>query len=154
MKKKIISVIAALTMALTCLCGCGAADESENTGLANTEKVDSALKNAQATEDSEGFVYTGEAPITKSGGTLKILAQTSNYNNVEIDKAPIVLKVFEEAGVKPDFTLIKYDDYAFFTSYLTIETTWFSSLNHSLPKLAKMSSLFFGFLMLANAKSK
>lgn len=111
MKKKIISVIAALTMALTCLCGCGAADESENTGLANTEKVDSALKNAQATEDTEGFVYTGEAPITKSGGTLKILAQTSNYNNVEIDKAPIVLKVFEEAGVKPDFTLIKYDDY-------------------------------------------
>ncbi|HAF26895.1 MAG TPA: ABC transporter substrate-binding protein [Lachnospiraceae bacterium] len=98
-------------MALTCLCGCGAADESENTGLANTEKVDSALKNAQATEDTEGFVYTGEAPITKSGGTLKILAQTSNYNNVEIDKAPIVLKVFEEAGVKPDFTLIKYDDY-------------------------------------------
>ena len=113
MKKRTTAVIISLTMTMSMLAGCGqgSGQEAENTGLANTDKVDSALENAQTVEDSEGYVYTGEAPITKSGGTLKIFAQTSNYNNVEIDKAPIVLKVFEEAGVEPDFELIKYDDY-------------------------------------------
>ncbi|MCR5303304.1 MAG: extracellular solute-binding protein [Lachnospiraceae bacterium] len=67
--------------------------------------------NATAVEDTDGYVYTGEAPITKEGGTIKLLAQTSNYPNVDISKAPIVLKVFEEAGVQPEFQLIEYDKY-------------------------------------------
>lgn len=121
MKKKLISIILVSAMIIGTLSGCGQdagttaeKPEEEKTGteaLANTEKVDSAIENATAVEDSSGFVYTGEAPITQDGGSIKILARTSNYSNVDITKAPIVLKVFEEAGVEPDWQLLDYNSY-------------------------------------------
>ncbi len=116
MRKKIISVILALTMACGMLTGCGkdggSGGNSDNTGLADTGNVDDAIKNATAVEDASGYVYTGEGPITKDGGTIKIMAQTSNITGVDITQAPIVEKVFEEAGVKPDWKLYNYDSYA------------------------------------------
>lgn len=123
MKKRVLSVVLSSVMAIGLLAGCGqgggTTDAPADTGeeatgtaaLANTEKVDSAIENATAVEDSSGYVYTGEAPITEEGGSIKILAQTSNYSNVDITKAPIVLKVFEEAGVEPDWALIDYNSY-------------------------------------------
>ncbi len=110
--RKIISAVVAISMTGTLLTGCsGAGKQEPTTGLANTETVDSAIENAAAVEDSSGFLYTGEAPITEEGGTIKIMAQESNYPNVDISKAPIVLKVFEEAGVEPAFQLMDYDAY-------------------------------------------
>lgn len=113
MKKKVLSIILSLTLAVGMFAGCGqgSADSESSTGLANTDRVDDALKKAKTVEDSTGYVYTGEGPITKEGGSIKILAQTSNYSNVDITKAPIVLKVFEEAGVEPDWQLIDYNSY-------------------------------------------
>ena len=116
MKKRTLSLLMIFTMTAGMVSACGqaasTAQPGENSGLANTEIVDSALESAAAVEDSSGFLYTGEAPITQDGGTLKIVAQKSNYPNVDISKAPIVLKVFEEAGVEPDFQLFDYDNYA------------------------------------------
>ena len=123
MKKRVLSVVLSSVMAIGLLAGCGqgsgpadesgeAATEASGTAaLANTKKVDSAIENATVVEDSSGYTYTGEAPITEEGGSIKILAQTSNYSNVDITKAPIVLKVFEEAGVEPDWALIDYNSY-------------------------------------------
>ena len=116
--KRFLSVALAVLMTATMIAGCGkgnGADTADQTGtsaLADTAKVDSAIKNASAAEDSNGYLYTGEAPITEDGGTIKIMAQKSNYTNVDITKAPIVLKVFEEAGVEPAWQLFDYDAYA------------------------------------------
>ncbi len=84
MHKKNISIILAMTMTASMLTACngitsGSGPEDENatgTGaLADTAKIDSAIENASAVEDLSGYIYTGEAPITQDGGTLKILAQ-------------------------------------------------------------------------------
>ena len=115
MKKKALAILLSLAMTAGAFAGCGegagSADAGSGTGLANTDRVDSAIQKAKTVEDSNGYVYTGEGPITSEGGTIKILAQTSNYTNVDITKAPIVLKVFEEAGVEPDWQLIDYNSY-------------------------------------------
>ena len=115
MKKKALAILLSLAMTAGAFAGCGegagSTDAGSGTGLANTDRVDSAIQKAKTVEDSNGYVYTGEGPITSEGGTIKILAQTSNYTNVDITKAPIVLKVFEEAGVEPDWQLIDYNSY-------------------------------------------
>ena len=110
MKKKIISAFLTIVMTSAALAGC-TDGEKEDSGLTNTNKVDNAIENASAVADTTGFVYTGEAPITNEGGKLKILAQESNYSFVDIGSAPIVLKVFEEAGVSPEWQLYAYDTY-------------------------------------------
>ena len=114
-KKRIFAAICAAAMAVGLLAGCGKDGGKDGSatqaGLSDTGGIDSAIKNAAPVEDSSGYTYTGEAPITKEGGKIKILAQTSNYSNVDITKAPIVLKVFEEAGVEPDWQLFNYDTY-------------------------------------------
>lgn len=107
MKKKLLTLMLAAAMTAGTLAGCGGGVAT----MPSTETVDAAIESAQAKADDSGFTYTGEAPITKSGGTLKILAQTSNYSNVDITKAPIVLKVFEEAGVDPDWQLLDFNSY-------------------------------------------
>ena len=109
MKKRMIAIVTVLAMAATTMGACG---KKETDGLSDTNLVDRAMDNASLIEDASGFTYTGEAPITKEGGTITVMAQKSNYANVDIASAPIVLKVFEEAGVKPDFELHDYDDYA------------------------------------------
>lgn len=114
MKKRVIYMIISLVLTGGLLAGCGeSADQtaSGSTGLANTEKVDNAIQKANVIEDASGYVYTGVAPITKEGGSIKIMAQTSNYSGVDISKAPIVLKVFEEAGVTPVWDLLDYNEY-------------------------------------------
>ncbi len=110
MKKKIISAFLTIVMTSAALAGCTGGDK-EDSGLTNTNKVDNAIENASTVADTTGFVYTGEAPITNEGGKLKILAQESNYSFVDIGSAPIVLKVFEEAGVSPEWQLYAYDTY-------------------------------------------
>ncbi len=116
--RRILSVLIAVTMMAGILTGCGkstgsdSGDQSGTSGLADTAKVDSAIQNAAAIEDTNGYLYTGEAPITEDGGTLKVMAQKSNYTNVDITKAPIVLKIFEEAGVDVEWELYDYDAYA------------------------------------------
>ena len=96
MRRRIIAGVMVMSMMGTLLAGCDqAAKPAETTGLADTKTVDSAIENAAVVEDSSGYLYTGEAPITEDGGTIKIMAQESNYPNVDISKAPIVLKVFE-----------------------------------------------------------
>ena len=109
MKNKALNVIMATALALTSLTACGGHDTG---GLSDTNLVDRAIDNAAVIEDANGFTYTGEAPVTDEGGTISIMAQKSNYANVDIASAPIVLKVFEEAGVKADFELHDYDSYA------------------------------------------
>lgn len=110
MRKKMLPIMLTLAISIGILSGCGQGG-GDDSGLADTGGVDNAIKNATAVEDASGYTYTGEAPITKDGGTIKILAQTSNYANVDIAEAPIVKKVFEEAGVEPDWQLIDYDNY-------------------------------------------
>ncbi len=113
MIRKIISIMTASALITAALTGCGSKPQENSGGneLANTEIVDSAIEHAEVMEDSSGYVYTGEAPITEDGGTIKIMAEKSNYTFVDIEKAPIVLKVFEEAGVEPDWQLFDYDKY-------------------------------------------
>lgn len=110
MRKNVLPIMLAFAMSIGIISGCGQGG-GDDSGLAVTGGVDNAIKNATAVEDASGYTYTGEAPITKDGGTIKILAQTSNYANVDIAEAPIVKKVFEEAGVEPDWQLIDYDNY-------------------------------------------
>ena len=110
MKKKLLSLMLVASMVVCTGCGTGS-NGKDDAGLSNTDGIDSAIENASPVEDSSGYVYKGEAPITKDGGKLKIIAQTSNYPNVEIEKAPIVLQVFKEAGVEPVWDLIDYDTY-------------------------------------------
>ncbi len=109
MRKKIMASVLALAMTAALFAGCTGKDD--DTGLANTNKIDSAIENATAVADSTGYVYTGAAPITEEGGTLKILAQESNYEFVDIKNAPIVKKVLEEAGISADWQLFAYDTY-------------------------------------------
>ncbi len=112
MKRKLLSALLSLTVISAMLSGCGAkGGNKDDSGLSDTNIVDSAISEATVKADSTGFVYTGEGPVTNEGGTLKILAQNSNYSFVDIGKAPIVLKVFEEAGVKPSWDLYDYDKY-------------------------------------------
>ncbi|MBQ8031352.1 MAG: extracellular solute-binding protein [Butyrivibrio sp.] len=113
MKKKVLSLVLASSMIMSMLAGCGSSADTQPaaTGENKTEAVDAAIENATAKVEESGFSYTGEGPISEDGGTIKILAQTSNYSNVDITKAPIVLKVFEEAGVDPEWQLLDYNSY-------------------------------------------
>lgn len=53
------------------------------------------------------------APITDAeGASLKILAETSNYSNVDISAAKIVNTVIENSGVAVDWQLVDYGTYA------------------------------------------
>ena len=104
MNKKTISSLLAMTLAGTMLAGC-------SSGGGNSGGITAAIESAKPVADSTGYTYTGVGPITGEGGTLTILAQNSNYSYVDISKAPIVLKVFEEAGVSSSWQLYDYDNY-------------------------------------------
>ena len=104
MNKKTISSLLAVTLAGTMLAGC-------SSGGGNSGGITAAIESAKPVADSTGYTYTGVGPITGEGGTLTILAQNSNYSYVDISKAPIVLKVFEEAGVSSSWQLYDYDNY-------------------------------------------
>ncbi|MCR5476090.1 MAG: extracellular solute-binding protein [Lachnospiraceae bacterium] len=97
-KRRLLSVLPVICLLGAVLAGCG----SSGSGSGGA---------AEPTADASGYVYTGEAPVTKSGGSLKILASTSNYSNVDISNAPIVKRVFEEAGVTPEWQLLDFNSY-------------------------------------------
>ena len=102
MKKRMLSSMVSVTMAGVLLAGCAAG---------GGRSIDDAIQNAKPVADSTGYTYTGTGPITGEPGTLKIMAQESNYSFVDISTAPIVLKVFEEAGITPEWQLLPYDSY-------------------------------------------
>lgn len=115
--KKIITMIMVLAMVITSMAGCSGG--SKNTDTGTTEDTGSTAEATQAPADdstaadaADANTYTGTAPITtETGKTLKVLAQTSNYTNVDIANAEIVKKVIADAGISVDFQLVDYTNY-------------------------------------------
>ena len=114
-KKKIMALGLAVVMAVSCLAGCGKEDGGQNPED-SSQVPSSSSEEASQTEGTEGagesFTYTGEAPITDTSVTLKILAQTSNYTNVDIASAKIVQTVIADAGIEVDWQLVDFSNYA------------------------------------------
>lgn len=94
--KKGISVLLSAVMAAGLLSGCN------STGGGG--------QNTAVPEDN--YNYTGAAPITdQEGRKVSILAQNSWYSTVDIKEAPIVKKVYEDAGITVDWTLVDPTNY-------------------------------------------
>lgn len=102
-KNKFLAMSMAAVMAAGMLAGCGSGSDDGNSGSS------AAVGGA----DSTGYTYAGQAPVTKEdGASLKILAQTSNYTNVDIASAEIVETVIANAGITVDWQLVDYNNYA------------------------------------------
>lgn len=102
-KNKLIalSLVAAMTAGM--LAGCGS--DGKNQASGTPAEAGGA--------DKSGYTYAGEAPITKEeGASLKILAQTSNYTNVDIASAEIVETVVANSGAAVEWQLVDYNNYA------------------------------------------
>ena len=109
-KKQMIALGLAVVMIAGCLSGCGGSSGSSSSGTTGETSASSGTSSgtstdaasdtsADASADASGYTYTGEAPITQdAGATLKILAQTSNYTNVDIASAEIVETVIAHCG--------------------------------------------------------
>ena len=98
--KKLVALLMILCMVLT-LAACGTGSSTGPVNQGNTA--------VQTEEDT----YDGTPPITtKSGQSLKILARTSNYPNVDIAEAEIVKKVIENAGISVNWQLVDHGNYA------------------------------------------
>ncbi len=94
MKRK-IALFVATTMMLSTLASCGGKGGSADIG------------------EEANYNYTGVAPITdKEGQTVSILAQNSWYTTVDIKEAPIVKKVYQDAGINVDWNLVDPTNYA------------------------------------------
>jgi putative aldouronate transport system substrate-binding protein len=103
-KNRIMAMLLATTMTAGMLAGCGSSEGGSQTSNSTTDVGEA---------DSTGYTYTGEAPITnEEGASLKILAQTSNYTNVDIASAEIVETVVANSGVNVDWQLVDYNNYA------------------------------------------
>ena len=100
MKKQIVLLLI-LSIMVVSLVGCG------------TASTDSAgNKGGNVPVEREADSYDGSAPITtKAGQSLKILARTSNYTNVDIAEAEIVKKVIENAGISVNWQLVDHGNY-------------------------------------------
>lgn len=95
--KKVMSLALTMAMAIGTLTGCAAAAPAQSASAAATSN----------------YSYTGAAPITDAAdASLKILAQTSNYTNVDIASAEIVETVIADSGIKVDWQLVDYNNYA------------------------------------------
>ena len=78
-------------------------------GTASTDSAGN--KGGNVPVEREADSYDGSAPITtKAGQSLKILARTSNYTNVDIAEAEIVKKV-ENAGISVNWQLVDHGNY-------------------------------------------
>lgn len=113
-KKQIIalSLVAVMTAGMLTACGSGN-DAASSSKPADTSSSSTAATSEAPAADASGYTYTGEGPITKDdGASLKILAQTSNYTNVDIAKAEIVETVVANSGVSVDWQLVDYNNYA------------------------------------------
>nr|MCR5033251.1 extracellular solute-binding protein [Lachnospiraceae bacterium] len=111
-KKQLLSLALTAALTMSMLAGCGsnaAAPAADSSSAAGTETTAAA----EPVADESGYVYTGEAPITQEEGqSLKILAETSNYSNVDIASARIVTTVVEQAGISVDWQLLDFNSYA------------------------------------------
>lgn len=97
-KKRILSMMLVTALLAASLTACGGSSE----GKAGEVEV----------TDKSGYAYTGTAPVTKvENAALKILAQQSNYTNVDIASAEIVQKVMADAGVDVEWQLVDYNNY-------------------------------------------
>lgn len=104
-KNKVLAMSMAAVLAAGMLAGCGS-DSGSNGGNSGGSATGGG-------SDSTGYTYAGQAPITKEdGASLKILAQTSNYTNVDIASAEIVETVIANAGITVDWQLVDYNNYA------------------------------------------
>lgn len=100
-KKQMTALLLVAAMTVSALTGCGSKSAETNTEAATTP-----------TADESGYTYTGEAPITKDAdASLKILAQTSNYTNVDIANAEIVKQVVAQSGANVEWQLVDYNNY-------------------------------------------
>lgn len=99
MKKSVVFILVLCMILTLTACGNSSTNAPVNQGNSNSQKTD---------EDK----YDGTAPITtKEGQSLKILARTSNYTNVDIANAEIVKKVIENAGITVNWQLVDYGNY-------------------------------------------
>ncbi|MCI8358989.1 MAG: extracellular solute-binding protein [Lachnospiraceae bacterium] len=124
MKRKQMIALGLITAMLAgCLSGCGNSSggpaKNDSAGNTNTSAADTSFDTSSdaaadtSAADAGGFTYTGEAPVTQEeGASLKILAQTSNYTNVDIASAEIVETVVANSGVAVDWQLVDYNNYA------------------------------------------
>lgn len=119
-KKQILALVMVMAMLAGCLSGCGNSSSGSSTGgdtssgSSSAGTTDSSAGTAaEPSADESGYTYTGEAPITQDAdASLKILAETSNYTNVDIASAEIVETVIANAGIKVDWQLVDYNNYA------------------------------------------
>lgn len=99
--KKAIVLFLVLAMTVLTLAGCSNGSPAATTKQGNGTTT--------AVKDS----YNGSAPITtEKGKSLKILAQTSNYTNVDIANAEIVKRVIEKAGITVNWQLVDHGNYS------------------------------------------
>lgn len=109
--KKIAALLMAAAMTVSMFAGCGSNTTSTSAGSSTKTSTSTSTVKEQTPTDS-GFVYTGAAPITdEAGASLKILAETSNYTNVDIAKAEVVETVIANAGISVDWQLVDYNNY-------------------------------------------
>lgn len=102
-KNQLTALMLTAVMAIGTLAGCGGSSDS-----AGGEAQDSTA----AAEATSSYTYTGEAPITDDAeASLKILAKTSNYTNVDIESAEIVETVIANSGVNVEWQLVDYNNY-------------------------------------------
>lgn len=108
-KKKLVALGLAAVMVAGCLTGCG--DNSNSSGNSGNTGNTGNTGTTGGTS-SDGFTYTGSAPVTNTAGaSLKILARTSNYTNVDIANAEIVKTVVANSGVDVEWQLVDYGTY-------------------------------------------
>ncbi len=117
--KKAMAVFLAASLTATLFTGCGQGDgdaSKESNAPANessTGENAGSDSGSSAAEEQAADPYDGTGPITtEAGKELTVLAQTSNYANVDITNAPIVKKVVEDAGISVDWQLVDFNSYA------------------------------------------
>lgn len=117
-KKKVMALGLAAILAVSSLAGCGSngggSSSADKAAEQSSESTSDSASSAGAESSGEGggFTYTGEAPITDEAASLKILAMTSNYTNVDIANAEIVKTVVANSGVDVEWELVDFNSYA------------------------------------------
>ena len=110
--KKIVIAVILLALMVSTFAGCGSTNNTSSTTSDNVTAEATKAADPTAGGAAESDAYTGSAPITtEAGQSLKILAQTSNYTNVDITNAEIVKKVIADAGITVEWQLVDYTNY-------------------------------------------
>ncbi len=111
-KNKVLACLLVAAMAAGTLAGCGSEGGGGSSAPTSGSAGTSGSGSAGSGGADSGYTYTGEAPVTKdAGASLKILAQSSNYTNVDIANAEIVKTVVANSGVAVEWQLIDFNNY-------------------------------------------